>query len=556
MKKRLSSILLALAVVLALPGTAWAVEGPDYQTALIAQLEAGARPSANNLFLGISQWKEMEEGPEKAALAMRYAAVKRLDMSGMGLKQKSDTSDDLALLEPFLGLEELDLSTREDTPSENQNALTDLNYLSRLTGLRKLDVSNNHLKAGKDMTDGISGLLGSMRLETLDLSGNRELGSSGGVVDALSPLAWLPSVRELDLSGTGFANDDVQYVQDMFSLRVLDVSGTPVRDLDLRDLTGLTSLKAEDLTLDSLKLPPWIDEVSLAGTKLRVTGENAEDAMAAMRSYGDSGLKLVNAGNTSQEVYPVSVAAPANGAAEASAKTAAQGEKVTVTVAPEEGYALDSIAVSYKGEDGGSVSVPVTDGAFTMPGADVTVTVRFMRQDIVFQYNEADKGSIAFDKKAPARGERVSFVTDLADGYQVRQITGKIGTRSVPVYRGADGTYCFDMPRLGEDEALVFNVTIVEVVAAKYSASGAFGGQLTLSGLVEGQRYVCQMSDAGAGDAPAEYTIVTFTAQESTERLEVRASARGYLVSLWKYDEWASSVSDLINVIYEVPANG
>ncbi len=112
------------------------------------------------------------------------------------------------------------------------------------------------------------------------------------------------------------------------------------------------------------------------------------------------------------------------------------------------------------------------------------------------------------------------------------------------------------MPRLGEDEALVFNVTIVEVVAAKYSASGAFGGQLTLSGLVEGQRYVCQMSDAGAGDAPAEYTIVTFTAQESTERLEVRASARGYLVSLWKYDEWASSVSDLINVIYEVPANG
>jgi len=559
MKKRLTSILLALAAVLTLPAAALAAEGPDYQTALIAQLEAGARPSANNLFLGISQWKEMEEGPEKAALSVRYAAIKKLDMSSMGLTQKpgasdgSIASDNLAMLEPFLGLEELDLSTKPDTSSENKNALSNLNYLSRLPGLRKLDASNNQLKAGRNMTDGISGLVGCVRLETLDLSGNKDLGSDRNVTDALAPLAWLPSLKELNLSGTGFNDGDVQSVQYMPSLRVLDVSGTPVKNLDLSGLTGLDSLTAKNLTLDSLTLPAGITDIDLSGTKLRVKAENADDAVAAVQRYGNSGLTLVNGSNSSQEVYTVSVAYPANGTAEASAKTAAQETKVTVAATPDEGYALDSITVSYKGEDGAAVSVPVTDGAFTMPEANVTVKVQFMRQNIVIQYNGAEKGSVSFDREHPARGERVKFVTDLASGYKVREITARIGSRPVPVYRDKDGTYCFDMPRLKENEELVFTVAIVEVVTPKYTGSGQFGGKLTLSGLVEGQRYVCQMSDVVSGDAVPEYTIVTFTAQDTTEQLDVRANSRGYLVSLWKYDPWASSVKDLVNVLYEAP---
>lgn len=553
MKKKLLPALLALILATAmLSGTAFATDGPDYQTALIAQLEAGVRPSANNLFLGLSQWKSMEEGPEKSMLAMRYAAIKKLDMSGMGLAQKgSGAADDLTMLEPLLGLEELDLSNREDTPGDSKNTLSNLDYLINLPNLRRLDASGNQLEAKSGMTGGVSGLAYSVRLESLDLSGNKKLGSSGSVKDALAPLAWLADLRELDLSDTAFSDNDVQYVQSMMSLGTLDISDTPVKNLDLSGLTWLTSLTAKNLTLDSLKLPRNLQTVDLAGTKLRVRSENEDDAVAAMEAYGDSGLQLVNSSGSSQTVYTVTVADTVNGTVEVSAKTAAQGNKVTISVMPYEGYAQDSVSVSYENGEGALTRVPVTNGAFTMPAGNVTVTVRFMRQNIDIQYNTMGQGSVTLDKEQPARGERVNFVADLEKGYQIRQITGKIGNKTVPVYRNTNGTYCFDMPRLKENEALVFTVTIVETVTARYSGSGQFGGQLTLSGLLPGQQYVCQMSETGSSGA---CTIVTFTAQDTSAQLEVRRSTGGYLVSLWKYDPWAASVRDLTNVFYEVTA--
>ena len=555
MKKKVFSALLALVMAaVLLPVAAFAAEGPDYQTALIAQLEAGAKPSANNLFFGLSQWKEMEDGPEKAMLAMRYGAIRRLDLSGMGLTQKGSGSgavDDLAMLEPFTGLEELDLSNQADTPDGSKNALTNLNALSGIPNLRRLDVSGNQLEAKSNMAGGISALAGCTRLETLNLSGNKKLGSSGSVNDALAVLAWLPSVRELDLSGTAFSERDMESVQAMPSLRILDISGTPVKNLDLSGMTGLTGLTARDLTLDSLILPGNIAEVDLTGTKLKVKKENTDSAVAAMERYGDSGLKLVNGNSTSQEVYIVTVADTVNGTVEVSAKTAAKGSRVSITVAPNEGYAQDSVVVSCRDEEGQAVAVPVKDGAFTMPEGSVTVTVRFMRQDIRMEYNVPDKGSVTLDKEQAARGERVNFKTELEKGFQVREITAKAGKKTVPVYRDTRGNYCFDMPRLKENEPLVFQVTIVEAAAVRYSRSGQFGGQLSFSGLVEGQRYVCQMSEAGSGADAASHTIVTFTAQSTTEQLEVRGSTSGYIVSLWKYEPWATSARDLTNVFYE-----
>lgn len=554
MKKRLLPSLLALVMALVmLPATALAAEGPDYQTALIAQLEAGVRPSENNLFFGIGQWKAMEEGLEKWTLSMRYAAIRKLDMSGMGLTQSS-SSDDLDLLEPFLGLEELDLSTKEDTASGSRNALNNLDGLAGLTNLRRLDVSNNQLEAKRDQTGGIAGLAGCVRLEALDLSGNKRLGSTGSVKDALAPLAWLSSLRELDLSDTAFSDSDVEFVQASAGLRTLDISNTQVKNLDLSGLTGLTSLTARNLTLDSLKLPGGIAKVDLTGTKLRVKTANEDDAIAAVKAYGDSGLKLVNGNSTSQEVYVVTVADTANGTVEISKKTATKGTKVTITVTPDEGYVQDSVIISYEGEDGKLVSEYAADGWFTMPDVNVTVTVRFMPLNIRIRYNDMEHGTVSLDKAAPARRERVNFKTDLSRGFQVREITASIGSKTVPVYRSSNGTYCFDMPRIKEGETLTFDVTIVEVVTARYTRSGSSGGRLTLSGLVAGQRYVCQMSEAGSKDASGSCTIVTFMAQDATEPLEVRGSTSGYVVSLWKYDAWASSVEDLTNVFYEVTA--
>ena len=93
--------------------------------------------------------------------------------------------------------------------------------------------------------------------------------------------------------------------------------------------------------------------------------------LKAPDSTGSSSGSL--GGGSKDKTYKITVAATENGTATASASTASEGERITVTAKPAEGYELGSITV--KGEKAGSVEVK--DGAFTMPADDVTVTVKF-----------------------------------------------------------------------------------------------------------------------------------------------------------------------------------
>ena len=75
----------------------------------------------------------------------------------------------------------------------------------------------------------------------------------------------------------------------------------------------------------------------------------------------------------SEPHYHIILAETVNGTAKVSRTTAPKGATVTVTATPDEGYVLDAItAKDAKGND-----VEVKDGKFTMPAADVTVTVTF-----------------------------------------------------------------------------------------------------------------------------------------------------------------------------------
>lgn len=76
--------------------------------------------------------------------------------------------------------------------------------------------------------------------------------------------------------------------------------------------------------------------------------------------------------------YDVAVDQPANGTVELSAKTAKEGQKVIVTVKPDEGFELASLVVA--DEDGNALKLELSaDGtySFTMPASDVTVHASF-----------------------------------------------------------------------------------------------------------------------------------------------------------------------------------
>ena len=115
--------------------------------------------------------------------------------------------------------------------------------------------------------------------------------------------------------------------------------------------------------------PFTIDRTTTVKAVAILNGRSSTVASATytLRSSGGA------VGGGSSKTYKITVAETVNGTAAASKSTAAEGEKITVTAAPAEGYELDSITV--KGEKAGSVTV--TDGVFVMPADDVTVTVKF-----------------------------------------------------------------------------------------------------------------------------------------------------------------------------------
>ena len=91
--------------------------------------------------------------------------------------------------------------------------------------------------------------------------------------------------------------------------------------------------------------------------------------------HSDSGIDSVTA-TIAYKTYKVNVAKAANGIVSASPTTAKAGETIRVTATPAPGYELSAVTVT----DASGKMTRVTDGAFTMPGSDVTVSATFLKK--------------------------------------------------------------------------------------------------------------------------------------------------------------------------------
>ena len=77
------------------------------------------------------------------------------------------------------------------------------------------------------------------------------------------------------------------------------------------------------------------------------------------------------------QLYNISCQQATNGSVAASVKEAAEGDTVTITATPAQGYEFGTLTV--KDANGGNVAV--TNNTFTMPASDVTVTATFKEKD-------------------------------------------------------------------------------------------------------------------------------------------------------------------------------
>ena len=128
------------------------------------------------------------------------------------------------------------------------------------------------------------------------------------------------------------------------------------------------------------------------------------------------------------------VTAAVNGEA---AETAEEGAKVTLTVAPAEGYRLKegTLAATYQVPGEKATDEPKTEKVvltpvegeegeytFTMPTADVTVTAEFEQTYKVEVAATLENGSVEPDKKIAAAGETVKLTVTPAKGYELESI--------------------------------------------------------------------------------------------------------------------------------------
>lgn len=148
-----------------------------------------------------------------------------------------------------------------------------------------------------------------------------------------------------------------------------------------------------------------------------VAYEVAEDGTATMvqtvkvvnSSSGSSasGLPSGNGSNSTKKTYTIVVEKSENGTATAPEK-AAKGDKVTVTTTPAEGYKTDVITV----KTGKGINVPVADKSFTMPDANVTITVTFVEGE---EPTDPSTPSSDLFSDVPSTHWAYSFIKEMKD---------------------------------------------------------------------------------------------------------------------------------------------
>ena len=141
--------------------------------------------------------------------------------------------------------------------------------------------------------------------------------------------------------------------------------------------------------------------------------------------------------------YAVTIVTDGNGTATAEPAEAKEGDTVTVTITPNEGYLLDAVT----GADDWTYDEASGTGTFTMPASPVTISVTFREEPAAPQYNITKRvtgeGTLDVPAKA-AEGETVTFTATPAEGYTLRAV--KVDGRDVTAEYMQSNSYSFTMP--------------------------------------------------------------------------------------------------------------
>ncbi len=171
-----------------------------------------------------------------------------------------------------------------------------------------------------------------------------------------------------------------------------------------------------DKIIKDIKMTASVFNATLNGeevTKDQITGDGWEgnSNIVEMEVTGNTNISDITftIADKPEEVatFAVNIGEIENGTVEADKTEAQEGETVTLTVTPAEGYQLDALTV----KDADGADVEVSDNSFTMPASDVTVTATFTIAPVDVDINVESGNDI------------YAAVTEAAGGAPVKNLT-------------------------------------------------------------------------------------------------------------------------------------
>ena len=248
----------------------------------------------------------------------------------------------------------------------------------------------------------------------------------------------------------GTTND--KYIKDDTVTLTVEKEGTDIVTVTAKRKSDDTKVKLTEVQEAAQ------DEAAAQATPEQATTEKAKTVYTFTMPDDDVDISVTKDAKT----YEVKQAATTHGKLEISPATAAEGETVTVKVAPDDGYALkeNGLKVTYTDADNNAKTVEVkadTEKAntytFAMPAYPVNVSAEFVKEYKVTVADTANKnGETKVSATAAVEGTEVTVTVKAADNYQLKAdsltYSYQIGeeTKTVKLTPNAEGKATFTMP--------------------------------------------------------------------------------------------------------------
>ena len=157
------------------------------------------------------------------------------------------------------------------------------------------------------------------------------------------------------------------------------------------------------------------ETVNATVTKSEETSKTVYTATAEFENETYTNTVEVN-----KALSTVTIADAANGTVTADKSEAYVGEEVTLTITPDSGYKLATISV----KDDSNNELSVTDGKFTMPASNVTVTAVFAANNYTITYNTDGHGVVSGVHSANV-GNEIKLSITPNGGYELDTLSVK-----------------------------------------------------------------------------------------------------------------------------------